>query len=514
MSEMRRRWPGPRLLPTVLVVAQLWVAQLWVARQARAQLVNGQPIQTSDYTIDLHQGPVLAGARVVGLSGAYAPIAEGVAGYQFNPAAVAHRVPWSQTWFDWDFDAGFTLPTSLTEFDFDNNGRDGFSNSTALFLNGGFGVQLGDAGIGVTADWQLYQVDGAEQTLNINIWRILLVGGYGFFDNELIAGLGVASNIVTVDRAVNLESSDNTERRIGSVIGPTFHAGVLWAPSYAPLRIGASARYGLPPSAQADARPTCNPPQCAIVDSDFIVDQGSAFERYLPRTIALPTEIYFGAAFQLFRPLNFGWHNPHDQRSLYFDALDRKLDAARAERKAQRDRQLAEAERDHKDVRALSTELDDREDTLQGDEDDRLDDAEEAERQLRLMPYKAMQREKLLLIAGARVTLPSENGVGLDSFLAGTTERSGERVTLQPHGAIETEVWPGYLVLRGGSYLEPSRFAGVAPRLHGTGGLDIRIPIEWSVFGVLDDDTTFRVGGAIDYSSTYFGWGVTAGIWR
>ena len=90
----------------------------------------------------------------------------------------------------------------------------------------------------------------------------------------------------------------------------------------------------------------------------------------------------------------------------------------------------------------------------------------------------------------------------------------GEVVTVQPHGALETEVWPGYLVLRGGSYLEPSRFRDIPLRVHGTGGLDIRIPTEWSVFGLLDDDTTFRVGGAVDFSKRYFGWGVGAGIWR
>ena len=43
--------------------------------------VDGEAITTSEYTIDLHRGPVLAGTRVVGLAGGYVAIAEGVAGY-------------------------------------------------------------------------------------------------------------------------------------------------------------------------------------------------------------------------------------------------------------------------------------------------------------------------------------------------------------------------------------------------------------------------------------------------
>jgi hypothetical protein len=80
---------------------------------------------------------------------------------------------------------------------------------------------------------------------------------------------------------------------------------------------------------------------------------------------------------------------------------------------------------------------------------------------------------------------------------------------------VEGEAIPGYLVLRGGTYYEPSRFRDPAgPRVHGTFGLDVRIPIVWSVFGLLEDDNTFRVGGAIDGALRYFGWGVSAGIWR
>ena len=53
MSEMRRRWPGPRLLPTVLVVAQLWQSWLSVLRV-------GLPTAASNLAVPLSIGVVTA----------------------------------------------------------------------------------------------------------------------------------------------------------------------------------------------------------------------------------------------------------------------------------------------------------------------------------------------------------------------------------------------------------------------------------------------------------------------
>jgi len=52
---------------------------------------NGSALQTSDYAIDLYQGPVFAGSRVTGLAGAYVAIAEDVDGDLQNPATPAVR---------------------------------------------------------------------------------------------------------------------------------------------------------------------------------------------------------------------------------------------------------------------------------------------------------------------------------------------------------------------------------------------------------------------------------------
>src|SRR5262249_27273487 len=140
--------------------------------------------------------------------------------------------------------------------------------------------------------------------------------------------------------------------------------------------------------------------------------------------------------------------------------------------------------------------------------------AKKADHARRMHRYRTMQREKILVSVETKITFPTVDGVGLESFLKQQVERSGEKVSVSPRFGIETEAIPGYLILRAGSYIEPSRFENGSARAHATAGLDIRIPIEWSVFGLLEDDNTFRVGGCIDATARYFGWGVTAGLWH
>ena len=62
----------------------------------------GERIQTSDYSLDLFQGPVLAGSRITGLAGAYSALAEGAEGHSFNAAAPVVRTPYSMRRTDWD----------------------------------------------------------------------------------------------------------------------------------------------------------------------------------------------------------------------------------------------------------------------------------------------------------------------------------------------------------------------------------------------------------------------------
>ncbi|MBW2459634.1 MAG: hypothetical protein JRI68_34390 [Deltaproteobacteria bacterium] len=491
------------------VLVGAWAPPTWA-------IEDGQPFDTSEYTIDLHQGPVLAGSRVVGLAGAYAPIAEGVAGYAYNPASVVARVPWSTAWHDWELDGGFTLPTSLSELDFDNNGDSSFTNTAAFFATGGLGLQFGDVGVGINLDWQLYQVETETDILNVSLVRGLLVLGYSFLDGELLTGLGLSANNISIERAI-AEAESGEDRTVATVMGPAAHGGVVWAPNYLPIRVGVAARLSLPASQQPDAVPECNEEQGCIQDGDdFYVEDdtkpGGRF--YLPRTVSLPNEIHAGVALQLFRQLNQGWANPKDEPSHHRRAKE-EIERAREAREIERERLIQEATARGESIDVVEDRLDQSEDHARYLEEERLDAAYESDWQRRLIPYKTMPRERLLLSLAMKLTWSTENGVGLDSFLEHQeVERSGEHVTVGPHFGVEGEAWPGYLVLRGGSYFEPTRFERGSGRWHGTGGLDLHIPIEWGVFGLFDDDTSWRLGGAVDGTVRYFGWNVSFGVWR
>jgi len=486
-----------------LVTAGAMLGTLTDAMHARALGEQGEPIDTSDYTIDLYEGPTLASSRIVGLAGAYAPIAEGVAGYSYNPAAVAVRVPWSQKSFDWELDGGITLPSSITNFDFDNNGDDRFANEAGLFLTGGGGLRFDHLGIGASVEFSTYRVNSLteDRALNVNVTSVLAVVGYGFFHNQLLAGIGVALENVGI---TNVDGG-----QIASVSGPAGYVGVLWAPIPLPIRVGASVRWTPPASSLPDSAPGGVEPD----DDGNYVSEGFI----LPRTVSLPTEIRAGIAFQFFRPLNFGWLAPKHDPHMHTYRVERANEEELAGFQAERARRLSEAEASGTSeavLEQLDETLERAEEKLVDAADDRLDEAKEADRQRRLRPYKTMPREKLLISAAMRMTTITTNGVGLESFIRQEVERSGEKITVTPHLGVEGEAIPGYLVLRGGSYYEPTRFRTGSARLHGTFGLDVHIPLEWGIFGLLDDDTTFRVGGAIDGAPRYFGWGVSAGLWR
>ncbi len=485
-------------------------ALLFASAEAAAQAKNGDPIESSDYTLDLYDGPVLAGSRVIGLGGAYVAVADGIAGYEANPAAVAHRVPWSVDWFDWELDGGITLPASLENGDFDNNGRDGFTNAAQIFLMGGGGIQFGDWGAGMTVDFHQYRVISrdpatAGEPLDMNLTRVLLVGGHAFFDGQLSGGLGLEINNVDI-HAVESATQDQS---IATVTGPALHLGALWAPYPLPIRVGASVRLALPASATPDSKP-----EGATETSPGVFTAGGYV---LPRTVSLPTEVRAGVAFQLFRPLNFRWRNVDEEAASAVRQVKREIAAAterRARSQAMRREQARAAGADPRSLEELFEREDER---AKEDGAKRLADARRADRARRRAPYRAMAREKVLVSTEVKLTAITTDGVGLESFLLQRVQRSGEEVAVSPRLGVEAEVIPGYLVLRGGSYYEPTRFTSTpeaSARMHATGGLDVRIPIEWSVFGLLDDDTTFRVGGAVDGASRYFGWAASAGLWH
>src|SRR4051812_23978925 len=116
---------------------------------------NGTPIQTSEYAIDLYQGPVFAGSRVTGLAGAYVAISEDVDGDLQNPASPAVRPFFSYSHFDYWIGFGLTFPATLKGVDFFNSGQPDGSKTGAdsfVFFVPALNLQWGELGVGFTLE--------------------------------------------------------------------------------------------------------------------------------------------------------------------------------------------------------------------------------------------------------------------------------------------------------------------------------------------------------------------------
>jgi hypothetical protein len=420
---------------------------------------------TNNYKIDLFQGPVLGGARMTGLGGAYAPIAEGVAGFQVNAASPAVRPAHSRSWFDYDYDLGVTFPNSLKKTDFDNNGKVGFAYTNFIFFTAGLNLQFGNWGIGFSAQLQQYELgkpDDSAPALRMQLLRGNFLVARSLFDGQLVIGAGARA----VSLGISARQGATTDSPVFSTASLGTEAGVLIAPLALPMRFAFTGRSVMEPSATSTD---------AVKYDGGDRDHGLKYvdlsrRLYLPRSVELPWEVEAAVAFQIGRPLNQQWINTHHPPDDYL--REEKLPDGGTRRVL--DKKLVEQKAKQK--------------------------------------YLALPRQKLLIVASALVSGPVADAVGVESFLNQRVERSGQRASVTPRIGIETEPFANAVQIRAGSYLEPSRFVQSSSRLHGTLGVEVRL-FEWSVFGLLDPDTAWRVGAYGDYARNYLAWGLTAGMW-
>lgn len=423
--------------------------------------VEGARITTNAYRIDLFQGPVLGGARATGLGGAYSPIAEGVAGFTTNAASPAVRPLWSHSWFDFDWDLSVTFPNLLPQTDFDNNGSSGLEYKNFVFGAAGLQLQFGNWGVGGSVTGQTYSLGGdADSSLQLQLARTNLLLARSLFEGQLVIGAGVRF------ASLALNTNDGTSNKnIFTTTSAGYEAGLLVAPLNLPMRFAVTGRSKMNPD---------NPQDSPDLQRDGF---GQAYvdgrqRWYLPQSVELPWEIETGFALQLGpRPLNQPWINTHHPPDEYLEEIH-LADGGVIRRKSPRYAEKKAAER-----------------------------------------YRALPREKALITASVLLSGPVPDAVGLESFLLGYVQRSGTKAVVTPRMGVEAEPWANTVQLRAGSYLEPSRFASVTPRLHGTLGVEVRL-FRWSVFGLLEDDTSWRVGAYGDAARGYVSWGVTAGIWH
>lgn len=470
------------------------------------------PIATSDYAVDLSQGPVLAGTRVIGLAGAYVAIAEGVDGDTVNPAAPAVRVPYSFDHLDYDLGFGITFPTSLGQGDFYNSDRatDLEDNQAGfVFLSAAANLQLGHWGAGITFDYQRYSLSRDEAGLTPGLQRDELVGQFGvthllgartIADGQLALGVGVrgAGFVVT-----NENPSPGQQTSLFTTEGAAPEVGMLWRPNDWPFRVGAALRAEVVTEVtDGDVEPDAA--------GDFVISSGPGDPNtiYLPKRIILPWDLNVGIAFQFGpRPFNPRWIDPEDQ----LERLNRFLAWRRLER------QRAERARLRKKPGTAGAEAAERE-RLELLDEAHLERAEiEVEQELRAR-YLAMRRFYVMVTTSLLVTGKVPDAVGVESVLDRRVQRSGQDLTYSPRIGVESEVIPHWLKVRAGSYYEPTRFQKTAVRspsgrVHGTFGLDVKL-FPWTVFGLFEDGTEWRASGAVDNASRYFGWSVSIGVWH
>ena len=450
-----------RVLRTALPAISVLFAAFSEAHAAGPLGAQGSPINTSQYTVDLFQGPILASARITGLAGAYAPVGEGVDGN--NPASPALRDPYSRSRIDYDVTGSVILPSLINPTDFDNNGTRGFTYNNFIFLTAGAQLQIDRSAAALTLDMQQYELgksNGVQEVTNLRVRlaKLHALWGYAFAEDQLILGFGLRAVVLGL---IDAGAGGTSESGLIDMFGIAPQAGAIIAPTDLPIRIGGTVRASV---SGGVGRKTG-----VVVDNNGDFRVGAMF---VPNQIELPWEAELGVALQLGpRPLNYRWA---DRRSL----SDAEIDAER-----------------------------------QVYPNGNYESAASVAKRILRRKYLALPRQKVLMAASLLVTGPTSNAVGFESFLSQSIDRSGRRPSMTPRVGIESEVIPSWLQVRAGAYLEPTRFDEASPRGHFTTSFDVKA-IPWNLFGLLDSGSWFRLGGGIDVANLYFGWGLSAGVWH
>ena len=495
----------------VLVVVMTAAAP---ARAAGTLGGNGADIRTSRYGVDLTQTPIQAGARVTGLAGAYVAIAEGIDADIQTPVAPAVRTLYSVDHFELEVGLGLTLPVTLTTTDFFNTGRQrtelgNVDQSGFVFVTPAINLAWGDFGVGVTLELQNYSLLNTTTntaTRNASFDAQFLVGhlqaANRFFDGQLVLGGGL--RVLELD--VNNPSAPSGQTKLFTTVGVGVEAGVLWAPTHEPFRLGAAFRSAVSTNPDPKSRILPNREGDRIIGD--AADPANAF--WLPDRVDQPWDLNLGLAVQIgSRPFNEPWLDPKERIDTARLAIARR-EAERRYRRAILARRFAAAGApDEASERALDAEL---------DEDRAFDELHVARvarelRQRMKLAYARLPRPYALLSVSLVLIGPLNDSVGIESFLQRVVLRSGENLVYSPRLGLETEVVPGWLKLRAGTYSEPSRFATGSPRIHGTLGFDAKT-FPWSTFGLFDDTTEWRVTTSLDAAARYLGWGVSVGVWH
>jgi hypothetical protein len=460
------------LLGALLLGSLAWLVPTSAAAQA---------LTPRDFEIDVHTGPVLGSSRMIGLGGAYSAIATGISGVAWNPASYASREPWELDSTTWDLTLG--LLASYSGSDHDNNGDRSADYDAFTYVDAGLGLQLGAAGLGLLARAFNYALKLDGRDISVGALTASYGLGYGFLDGQLVLGGGArTAGFSVMEGAETLLDLSGTAPEVGALVRL---AGQRW-------RAGAAFRAGV----------TVDDPRVAGVTSTALA---------LPRAAHLPWELQLGFAFQLGgRPFNRRFVSParaEERLEAYYLARRRRRASDELRREQVAAGALTPLDAFPTDPAWLAAE-----DLRQLEDEASLEqDLEYAEVQ-RAAELRSLPRDYVLLASEIVVTGPTSDGVGVEGFLRGVHDRSGERVSVSARLGVELEPWIERLKVRCGSYYEPSRFAAGSGRVHATAGFDLHV-FDWNVFGLVDE-TGWRISAVADVSARYFDWGVGLGVWH
>jgi hypothetical protein len=426
---------------------------------ARAQ----RTFTSNDYAIDLVTGPLLGGGRIVGMAGAYSAIASGIDGAVFNPAGYAERYEKEIDWFAWDVTGGLWLGLVFKRNDFDNNGEASRQNAQTYQAMLGGRLQFSYFGTGLNWLGRLYQlrdVQGRNYDVTLQTYRT--GAGYSFLNGGLVAGFTVSTYTLGI-------SGEGAAQPV-TFNGYGGEVGVLVRPARERYRLGFVAR--------TPVTATLKNPEDAVESNGV----RRALDLVLPEEVHVPWELSVGFAYQFGeRRTNTPWRNTRQlRRDLLQQILNRTYVPADTYGEAPY-QALPSDPRKALDVAMANY--------------------REAERRFR----RHQPRRYVLLSADLIAYGKTSNGHGIEAFLNQTPERSGQKVSYGARIGVESEIWPDRVKVRGGTYLEPSRFRREHYRLHGTAGFDVRLfdIWRWSVRGT----------GTVDLAPRYFNWGIAFGLW-
>ena len=470
MPRGTRNRHGTTLPRRIGIAFALLIATTCSARAQPRQFVAGQR-----FNVDLVNTAIVGPNRVVSLAGAYTALGQGIDNAVITPVAYAARTLWDSRWFSLDLTVDLS-PGLLRRIDFINSRKSNVVDDNSLFVTAGASAMFGSFGLGAILRTQRYRI-GETATLD------LLFGNFGacyaFLEGQLLVGMSARTSTISLSR-----QPDGRDLGSFTQIGP--EVGAIVGPVDRPFRVGVAARTALKTS--------------------YRFESPSELPFASPEAVVLPAEVQIGFAYQFGdRPLNRRWVNPHERaEQIRRDVLRRRQE--RQERAAAwpvpLDASLAgvPAREPRLDPEPAPTEEQELEREVQ-----RAERAEEA-------AIAALSRRYVLLSADLVLIGETARGVDLEAFLAQERQDAGRNPSFSVRVGVESELLANRFRVRVGSYLEPSRIAGLSPRLHGTLGGDVKV-LTFDLFGLLAP-LDWRVTAAFDFATEFQSFGFSLGIWH